>query len=85
MQQLSGQLKRDGQVVVDNLRGNLEVEVKRDGTENWSGYFVLPPGTLVNNGETYDMVLTDGRTKKIEISRVNAYPTQSTASFVTPL
>ena len=85
MQPMMGQLKQNGQLMVDNVRGNLEIEVKRDGNENWSGYFVLPAGTQVNNGEAYDLVLTDGRTKKVEINRVNIYPSQTTASFVTPL
>jgi hypothetical protein len=85
MQPMMGQLKQNGHLVVDNVRGNLEIEVKRDGSENWSGYFVLPAGTQVNNGEAYDLVLTDGRTKKVEINRVNIYPSQTTASFVTPL
>jgi hypothetical protein len=85
MQKMTGQLKQNGQVVVNNLSGNLEVEVKRDGTENWTGYFVVPPGAQIANGVTYDLILTDGRSKKIEINRVNAYPTQTTASFGTPL
>jgi hypothetical protein len=85
MQPMTGQLMRNGQIVVDGLRGNLEVEVKRDGNQNWTGYFVLPPGIQVSNGETYELVLTDGRSKQIEITRLNVYPTQTTASFGTPL
>jgi len=84
MQTLSGKIMRDGTAVVDSVRGNFEVEVKRDGTELWSGYFALPTASSLNNGEHYDLVLDDGRTKKIEINRVNVYPTQTTASFSTP-
>lgn len=84
MQALSGKIVRDGNPVAEGIKGNFEVETKRDGTELWSGYFVLPSGVTVNNGDQFDLVLDDGRTKKIEISRVNVYPTQTTASFNTP-
>lgn len=84
MQTLTGQLLQNGLVVADGVRGNFEVEVQRDGTERWSGYFILPPGITVNNGQHYDLALNDGRAKQIEINRVNAYPTQTTVSFGSP-
>jgi hypothetical protein len=85
MQPLTGQLKKDEQVVADNLQGRFEIEVKRDGTESWTGFFNLPSGVTVNVGEQYDLVLTDGRSKKVEINRVNAFAAQTSVGFVTPI
>lgn len=85
MTPFTGKLAKDGQDVSDNVRGNLEIEVKRDGSEAWSGFFVVPAGVQVNNGEAYDLVLGDGRSKKIEINRVNATGVQTTCSFMTPI
>jgi hypothetical protein len=80
-----GQVKRSGQVIADGVRGMYEIEVKRDGSENWTGYFIVPAGVEVKLGDHLDVVLTDGKTKTIEVNRVNVAPTQTTVSFVTPL
>jgi hypothetical protein len=85
MQALTGQLMRDGQVVADGLNGKFEIEVKRDGSESWTGFFSLPSGATVNVGEAYDLVLADGRSKRIEINRVNVFPTGTSVGFVTPI
>ncbi len=85
MQPMSGQVKRSGQVIADGIRGMYEVEVKRDGTENWTGYFIVPAGVEVKLGDHLELALSDGRNKTVEVNRVNVAPTQTTVSFVTPL
>jgi hypothetical protein len=85
MQQMTGTIKRDGQVIADAVKGMYEVDVKRDGSENWTGYFIVPAGVDVKLGDQLELVLSDGRSKKVEVNRVNVAPTQTTVSFVTPI
>lgn len=85
MQALSGQVRKSGQVVADNLKGMYEVETKRDGSQNWTGYFIAPASARFNVGEHVEIALTTGQAKEVEVQRVNIAPTQITVSFVTPL
>ena len=85
MQPMTGQIKKSGQVIADGVRGMYEIEVKRDGSENWTGYFIVPAGVDVKLGDHLEVALSDGRSKQIEVNRVNVAPTQTTVSFVTPL
>jgi hypothetical protein len=85
MQPMTGQIKKSGKVIADGVRGMYEIEVKRDGSENWTGYFIVPAGVDVKIGDHVEIALADGRSKQIEVNRVNVAPTQTTVSFVTPL
>ena len=85
MQPMTGQIKKSGRVIADGVRGMYEIEVKRDGSENWTGYFIVPAGVDVKIGDQVEIALPDGRSKQIEVNRVNVAPTQTTVSFVTPI
>ena len=72
MERFHGKLLRDGQLVCEGVEGSLTVDVEISGAQSWSGYFTLPMGQVVANGDTYDLEVEDGRSQKIRISRVNA-------------
>jgi hypothetical protein len=83
MERFRGKLMQNGQVVADSVEGSMTVDLEISGAQSWSGYFTLPMGQSVNNGETYDLALEDGRCQAIRISRVNAWPDRPvSASFV---
>lgn len=81
MQPFRGKLMRNGQVVIDNVQGRLEVDVGRDRSERWSGFFGLPSGENVEREEPFDLVLEDGRSAKIRVERVNQTAQGMSASF----
>ena len=82
MERFRGQLLRDGQVVFDGIEGSLSIDIGQHGNEHWYGFFTLPTGEMVKHGEWYELKLEDGRTKRVEIVRVNAGENRPTvASF----
>jgi hypothetical protein len=76
-----GKLVKDGQAVADNIDGRLTIDPAPDGSEWWSGFCTLPGGQTVSLDETFDLVLDDGRSGKVRIERVNAYPHGTSVSF----
>lgn len=82
MERFRGQILRDGQVVFDGIEGSLSIDVGQHGNEHWYGFFTLPTGEMVKHGEGYELKLEDGRTKRVEIVRVNSGENRPTvASF----
>jgi hypothetical protein len=81
MQPFRGKLMRNGQVVIDNIQGRLEVDVGPNRTERWNGFFSLPSGENVEREEPFELVLDDGRSGKIRVERVNQTAQGMSASF----
>ena len=81
MEQFRGQLTRNGQVVIDHVEGRLDVESGPGGATFWTGYFSVPAGQSVERDEPFELLLGDGRSKKIRIERVNQTAAGTTASF----
>lgn len=71
MEQFSGKLLRDSQVVADNISGRLDVYYYPNNEQRWSGYFSLPAGFNVQLNEEFVLVLDTLRSSKIKIVRVN--------------
>ncbi len=81
MTPFKGKLVKDGQTVVDAIEGRLTIDPAPNGAEWWSGFSTLPAGQTVNLDEHFDLVLDDGRSGKVRIERVNAYPHGTSISF----
>lgn len=82
METFRGQLKRDGQVVVDGVEGRLSIDNHPARGQLFSGYFTVPAGSTVAINESYELALADGRSSKVRIERVNATNQGQFASFV---
>jgi hypothetical protein len=81
MDQFRGQLTRNGQVIIDQVEGRLEIETGPGGATYWAGYFVVPPGQTVEREEPFELLLANGRSSRIRIERVNQSAGGMTASF----
>ncbi len=81
MQPFRGKLTRNGRVIIDDIRGRLEVDVGPDRSERWSGFFGLPAGENVEREEPFELVLDDGRSSRIRVERVNQTAQGASASF----
>jgi hypothetical protein len=81
MEQFRGQLTRNGQVVIDQVEGRLDIETGPGGATFWTGYFAVPPGQAVERNEPFELLLANGRSSKIRIERVNQSAGGVTASF----
>jgi hypothetical protein len=81
MESFRGKLVRNGQVLVDDIQGRLDIDVGPSGAQHWSGYFNVPAGETVELQEPFELVLTDGRSNKIRVQRVNSSGQGTTASF----
>jgi hypothetical protein len=64
-------LDRQGQALFEALNVSLETHTL-DDTEFWSGYFEPPSASSVISGETFRLVLDDGRAQDILIEYVEA-------------
>jgi hypothetical protein len=73
MEQITGTLMRDGQPVAEGLSGRLAVDYTPTREQRWSGFFTVPPGVTVELkvNDHFDLNLSDGRTGKIKLERVN--------------
>ena len=85
MEQFQGKLMREGQLVVDNITGRLTVDFDPNRQQRWSGFFTVPAGTAVQINDRFELVLSDGRSSKIHLERVNATSQGIFASFATEL
>jgi 2-oxoglutarate dehydrogenase complex dehydrogenase (E1) component-like enzyme len=74
MECVTGKVLKGDQVIADDV----EVWLARsgDGAEDWNGSFELAPGTHVDTGATYRLVLEDGRAGTILVTNVGADDTQ---------
>jgi hypothetical protein len=81
MEQFRGQLTRNGQVIIDNVEGRLDIETGPGGATFWTGYFAVPPGQTVERDEPFELLLSGGRKSKIRVERVNQSAAGMTASF----
>ncbi|MBY0522719.1 MAG: hypothetical protein K2R98_04950 [Gemmataceae bacterium] len=81
MDSFRGNLMRRGQTIIEGVEGRLTVDVGPQGAERWSGYFTLPAGNTVELEEPFELVLSDGRSGKIRVDRVNQTGQGSSASF----
>jgi hypothetical protein len=81
MEHFRGQLTRNGQVIVDQVDGRLDVEAGPGGATFWVGYFNVPAGQAVERDEPFELLLADGRSGRIRIQRVNQSAAGMTASF----
>lgn len=81
MEAFRGQLTRNGQTIIENIEGRLDIEVGPSGAQTWSGYFAVPAGQSVELEEPFELVLGDGRRNKIRVERVNQSAGGTTASF----
>jgi hypothetical protein len=69
--QFDGSLLRDGQVILDDIAGNLWDHQAPTGRRFWSGEFVVPAGHPLPLGGGYRLVLTDGRAADITVTYVS--------------
>ena len=68
---IAGKLERDGITVVESLKVQISERSVAGGLKSWNGYF---DSTLANHprpGESFQLVLSDGRSGTILIKRVN--------------
>lgn len=70
MECLTAKVMKGSEVIAENL----EVWLARsgDGDADWNGSFELPPGTHVDAGGTYRLVLEDGRSGTFTVTNVGA-------------
>jgi hypothetical protein len=70
-------LDRQGRALFEGLNVSLETQT-RDDTEFWSGSFEPPSASSVISGETFRLVLDDGRAQDILIEYVEALSPHAT-------
>jgi hypothetical protein len=84
MDAFTGTLLHNGQVLSEEVTGRLSVDYLPNQVEAWTGFFSLPPGGYVELGDVLDLSLSDGRTGKIKIERVNQTSAGTSVSFGRP-
>jgi hypothetical protein len=62
-----GKILREGRIVLDNLKGELNTSLTPAGVVIWGGQVHLPPGDGIAPG-IYQLVLADGRSGDIIIA-----------------
>ena len=75
----TGKILRGDQVVVDGVSGRLDQVALPGGLSEWKGEFRLPQGQPLPAGGGYRVVLDDGRSGDISVSRSSVGGHQSTA------
>jgi hypothetical protein len=65
--QFSAKLLRDGKIVLNAVSGTLVNRGIPGGSEDWHGSFGAPQTASIDAGETYRLVLDDGRSADIMI------------------
>jgi hypothetical protein len=65
-------LDPEGRTRFETIDVNVESHTISEGAETWSGYFELPTASGVIAGETFRLVLEDGRAQDILIEFVEA-------------
>jgi hypothetical protein len=81
MNPFKGKLLKDGVAIAEGIEGRLTVDLTPNGEEWWSGYCMLPAGSVINLEDICELVLDDGRSGKVRIERVNPYPHATSISF----
>jgi hypothetical protein len=71
MEQFQGQLVRGGQTLAENVSGRLTIDFSPTREQRWSGFFNLPGGIEVKVNDACELALSDGRTGRIKLERVN--------------
>jgi hypothetical protein len=79
MAYFSGTVMRGDQVAVDGVSGRLDYVTFPNGGSEWRGEFRLPQGQSAPAGGGYRLVLDDGRSGDIIISRSSIGGHQATA------
>lgn len=70
MEEVSGHLEKNGEVVVDGVKVVLEDRQERGGLKSWDGALLVSPTAPVDLDE-YTLVLEDGRQGTIIVDRIN--------------
>ena len=83
MDSFQGKLTKDGKAVIENVTGRYNKDFGPNRNEIWTGFFSLPQGVSLAVAEEYDMGMSDGKTSKIKIERVNQTSAGTTVSFLT--
>jgi hypothetical protein len=81
MEQFTGNLLRDGQEIAQNVTGRLTIDLGAVREERWSGFFNMPAGVEVKVHDVCELRLSDGRTGKIRLERVNVTNQGTFVSF----
>ncbi|GIW82734.1 MAG: hypothetical protein KatS3mg105_4541 [Gemmatales bacterium] len=85
MEEITCKLSRNGADIVDNVKGRLTIDYNPNREELWSGFVNLPSDSLVQVGEVYEVTLSDGRSSRVQIERVNVTGQGVFASFKSDL
>lgn len=64
-----GKILRDGQIVLDPATGDLQESETAGGIKRWGGQVALPTGKVLPVGDSYQLVLDDGRKGDILVAR----------------
>lgn len=81
MEEFRGKLVKNGQTIAEGVNGRLTIDYGANRVPMWSGYFTVPAGAPVQLQDHFELVLTDGRSGKIRIERVNTTAQGIFASF----
>lgn len=81
MEQFQGNLVRDGQTLASGISGRLTIDFSPTREQRWSGFFNLPAGIEVKVSDICELQLSDGRSGKIRVERVNVTNQGTFVSF----
>jgi hypothetical protein len=81
MEQFQGSLTRGGQTLAEGVSGRLTIDYTPSHEQRWSGFFNLPAGVEVKVNDQCELVLSDGRSAKIKLERVNVTNQGTFVSF----
>jgi hypothetical protein len=72
MPNFRGRLASNGQTVADGIVGRFQSHKFPNGMMGWSGSFTLPPSVPAIMTGNYELILDDGRSATILVTRLNA-------------
>ena len=71
MTRFSGKVEQHGQTLIEGVIVNLTYESRYAPGQNPSGSLVLPEGRSLSPGQTYRLVLEDGRSQEFRVLTVS--------------